>query len=74
MTYFHLVLLGSGKSLLMRVESMHRAQILDCCELTCPVPQNDSEFNFGDILLLKCVDTSGNVSKCSGFEFQPAED
>lgn len=40
----------------------------------CPEPQNDSEFNFGDILLLKRVDTSGNVSKCLGFEFQLAED
>lgn len=50
---------------------MQRTQILDCCVLTCPEPQNDSEFIFDNILLLKRVDTSGNVSKCLSIEFQP---
>lgn len=69
-------MLMSGKSLLMSMESMQRAQLLDWCVLINHEPQNDSEleFNFSNILLFKCVDTSGNVSKCSGFEFQHAED
>lgn len=63
----------SGKSLLM---SMRIAQLLDWCVLMCQEPQNESEleFNFRNRLLFKCVDTSGNASKRSGFEFQRAED
>lgn len=66
----------SGKSLLMSMENMQIAQLLDWCVLICHKHQNDSEleFNFSNILLFKCVDTSGNVSKRSGFEFQRAKD
>lgn len=60
----------------MSVEKMQIAQLLDWCVLICHKPQNslELEFNFRNTLLFKCVDTSENVSKCSGFEFQLAED
>lgn len=63
-------------SLLMSMESMQIAPLLDWCVLICHEPQSDSEleFNFSNILLFRHVDTSGNVSKRPGFEFQKAED
>lgn len=66
----------SGKSLLMSMEDMQKAQLLDLWVLICHKLQNGSqlEFNFRNILLFKYVDTSGNASKCSGFEFPRAED
>lgn len=69
-------MLMSGMSLLMSMESMQIARLLDWCVLICHEPRNDLdlEFNFRNVLLFNCVDTSGNASECSGFEIQRAED
>lgn len=67
-------MLMSGKSLLMSMESMQIAKLFDWCVLICHEPKKGLGFHFRNILLFKCVDTSGNVSKRSGFEFQRAED
>lgn len=60
----------------MSMESMQIEKLLDWCVLICHKLQDGFEldFNFRNILLFRCVDTSGNVSKCDGFEFQQAED
>jgi len=55
----------------MSMGSMWITQLLDLGVLICHKLQNGSEveFNFRNILLFKYVDTSGSVSKYSGFEF-----
>lgn len=64
-----------GTASLMSMESVQTEE-LHWCALICHKLQEgfELEFNFRNILLFNSVDTSGNVSKCAGFEFQQAED